>query len=246
MELNLLLPRINDAVRLCETSQTPKFVGFLTSNEASVIEKELKSVGTEYSFYGGYEDAERLFFGAFPRWCEKREELFPITPVTFTYRSIDELSHRDFLGAFMSLGITRETVGDILVEKGRAVAFLSSDIANFALSQLDKIGKVGVKAEKGYSLPLPTMSGFEEIRDTVASPRLDCVVAALTKCSRSQAEELILQGLISVNSLCVTKTVKTVTQGDKITIRRKGKFIIESLNKITKKNRVVLIAKKYV
>ena len=246
MELDLLIPRINDAIRICETSQIPKFVGFLTSNEVAEIEKNLKSIITKYSFYGGYDEAERLFFGAFPEWCDERQELFPITPVTFTYRECDTLSHRDFLGALMSLGLTRETVGDILVEKGRAVAFLSSDIADYVLSQLDKIARVGVKVEKGYSMPLPNMSGFEEITDTVASPRLDCVVASLSKSSRAQAEEFILNGLVSVNSVCATKTVKTVNEGDKITIRRKGKFLIESLAQKTKKNRVILIAKKYV
>ncbi len=245
MELKLLIPRINDAVRLCETTQTPKFVGFLTSEEASAILGELK-LSESFSFYGGYSQAERLYFGAFPDWCEKREELFPITPVTFTYRECDNLSHRDFLGALMSLGINRETVGDILIEKGRAVAFVSSDIADFVLTQLDKVARVGVKVEKGYSLPLPNMSGFEEITDTVASPRLDCVVASLARCSRTQAEELISNGLVLVNSVCVTKDVKTVMQGDKITIRKKGKFIIESLSEKTKKNRVILIAKKYV
>ncbi len=246
MELNLLIPRINDAIRLCGTSQTPKFVGFLTSNEVADAEKESKNFTAAYSFYGGYDGAERLYFGAFPEWCEEREELFPITPITFTYRECDRLTHRDFLGALMSLGLTRETVGDILIEKGRAVVFLSSDIANFALSQLDKIGRIGVKAEKGYSLPLPNMSGFQEITDTVASPRLDCVVASLSKSSRAQAEELILNGMVLVNSVCVTKTVKTVNEDDKITIRKKGKFIIESLSQKTKKNRVILIAKKYV
>ena len=246
MELNLLIPRINDAVRLCENSQTPKFVGFLTSSEVAEIEKELKKWSVKYSYYGGYDGAERLFFGTFPEWCETSDELFPITPITFTYRECDNLSHRDFLGSLMSLGLTRETVGDILVEKGRAVAFLSSEIADFVLTQIGKIARVGVKAEKGYFLPLPNMSGFEEITNTVASPRLDCVVAALSKCSRLQAEELILDGLVSINSVCTTKTVKTVNESDKITIRKKGKFIIESLNTKTKKNRVILIAKKYV
>lgn len=246
MEMQLLIPRVNDAIRLCESSQAPKFVGFLTSSEVAAVEGELKRFSAQFSFYGGYDGAERLIFGAFPEWCDEKEELFPITPVTFSFRECDTLSHRDFLGALMSLGITREKVGDILVEKGRTVAFLSSDIADFVLSQLDKVARVGVKGEKGYEPPLPNMSGFEEITDTVASPRLDCVVASLSKCSRSQAEELILNGLVSVNSVCVTKEVKTINENDKITIRRKGKFIIESLAQKTKKNRVILIAKKYV
>ncbi|MBO7217096.1 MAG: hypothetical protein J6V50_00170 [Clostridia bacterium] len=245
MNRELLVPRIKDTVRICETSSMPRFIGFLTSAEAAEVAGAVKELSCKYEFFGGYEDAERLFFGVFPDWCEDRSSFWPVVGVTFTFRAQDKLSHRDFLGALMSLGITRETVGDILVEEGRAVVFLNRDILSAVLDGIQKIGRVGVIAKEGVSLPLPGASIMTDITETVASLRLDSVVAALIKTSRSKAVTLIEEGLVSVNSLSVEKTTKTVTHGDKITVRGYGKFVIESALGRTKKDRIVLIAKKY-
>ncbi len=246
MDIALLPSRIKDAVRLCDNSSFPKFVGFLTEEEAAICEPVAQKLGAFYAFFGGYEDAQRRYFGVFPPWCDDYEDFFPIKALTFTYREADSLSHRHFLGTFMSLGITRESVGDILVEQGRAVAFFSDDLADFVKSQVEKVSKVGVTVSEGFTLPLPGMSGFKEITDTVASSRLDCVVAALANCSRSSAAELIDNKLVSVNSVLADKTVKTVQNGDKITLRGKGKFIIESIDTRSKKDRLILKAKKYI
>lgn len=246
MEESILLARTQDAIRLCENSSFPKFVGFLTPDERAVVQSQISKFSHSCCFYGGYEDAERVYFGALPQWCEKSEDFFPIEAITLNFRSCDKLTHRDFLGALMSLGISRETVGDILVGEGKAVIFISKDVADFVISQLEKIGRVGVTLQKGYTLPLPGLSQKQDFSDTIASQRLDCIVSSLAKCSRSKAEELISGGQVFVNSIPIEKTVKTVNEGDKITIRGKGKFEIVSLTDKTKKNRIILQAKKYV
>ncbi len=246
MEQNLLVSRINDAVRICDISSTPKFVGFLRPEEVAEIINGCHLEGIKHSFFGGYKDAERVYFGAFPEWCDEGQEYFPVSALTFTFRATEQLSHRNFLGTFMSLGIARETVGDILIEKGRAVAFFSSDIIGFVKSQITKISGEGVSITEGFTLPLPGMTGFSDFTDTVASARLDCVVASLIGGSRSKANEFIEQKLVLVNSVCCDKTVKTVKSGDTVTIRSKGKFIIDSIDGKTKKDRLILKAKKYI
>ncbi len=246
MDSHLLVSRIKDAVRISDTSATPKFVGFLRPEEVAEILSVCRLQEVRHSFFGGYADAERVFFGAFPEWCDGGEEYFPISALTFTYRSAAQLSHRNFLGTFMSLGITRETVGDILIEKGRAVAFFSSEITDFVKSQITKISGEGVTISEGFTLPLPGMTGFSEFTDTVASPRLDCVVASLIGGSRAKATELIEQKLVLINSVCCDKAVKSVKSGDSITVRSKGKFIIDSIDGKTKKDRLILKAKKYI
>lgn len=238
--------KIEDAVRICNNSSSPKFVGFLSSEELAVAEAVAKKQNGRFCFFGGHDNAERRFFGAFPEWCDSFEELFPIKPLTFIYRKEDTLSHRNFLGSFMSLGIARETVGDILVGEGRTVAFFTEDIADYVKGQISKISNVGVSIEEGFEFPLPGMSGFLELTDTVASSRLDCVVASLAKCSRNTAAYLIESKMVSVNSVCCEKAVKTVNSGDKITVRGKGKFLIESVNTRSKKDRLILKAKKYI
>ncbi len=246
MESSLVAARIADAVRLCNNASFPKFVGFLRPEEVAQAKTVADKLGCKYCLFGGYESAERMFFGAFPDWCDEPEDYFPITPVTILLKNAETLSHRHFLGALLSLGIKREAVGDILIEKGRAVAFLNSEIAPFVKEQLTKVANVGVSVSEGFTASLPGLSGFETFSATVASSRLDCVVGALLKSSRSRASELILEKLVSVNSVLTDKTVKAVRSGDTITVRGKGKFIIESLDGRTKKDRIILVAKKYI
>ena len=128
MDIALLPARIDDLRQQCEKTNTPKFIGFLTAEEVALATKTLKH-DKNYCLFGGYDTAERVMIGFLPEWCDN--PVFPITPITFTYRKCDKLSHRDFLGAIMSLGVARETIGDILVEEGRAVIFVSNDVFRF-------------------------------------------------------------------------------------------------------------------
>lgn len=246
MEQGLLASRTNDAIKICNNSSQPKFIGFLRPEETAVVKAVAEKQALKYSFFGGYSEAERVFFGVFPEWCDDYEDLFPITALSFTFRKSDKLTHREFLGSFMSLGFARETVGDILIEEGRAVAFFTREVSSYVKGEIRKISNVGVDITEGFSGGLPQMGGFADITDTVASARLDCVVASLAGVSRSTATEFIEQKLITVNSVCCEKAVALVRNGDKITIRSKGKFIIESIDEKTKKGRLKISAKKYI
>lgn len=243
MDIKLLPARIDDLKQISEKSNSPKFIGFLTAEETAIAVKRF-SINEKHTVFGGYEGAERVMLGVLPDWCD--DPIFPITAITFTYRTCDKLSHRDFLGALMALGITRETVGDILIEDGRAVVFVTSDISKFVLTQIEKVGNIGVTLSEGYDTPLPQMGKKLECSETVASVRLDCVVAAICNMSRTQASEKITDGLVIVNSVCITKPTLSVRAYDKITIRQKGKFEILSCNEMSKKGRIILKYNKYI
>lgn len=244
MDADLLKDRVYDTVGICRRSNRPKFLGFLSEEEAVLVKGTVKTLSTQYEFFGGYEGAGRVILGCFPEW--DIEKHFPITPITFEFRRQDTLTHRDVLGSLMALGLRRETVGDILIEEGRAVAFVTSENADFIISQISKIGRVGVTPQKGFSEPLPQTGTMAEASVTVASNRLDCVVAALIGASRNKAAEIIEQSLVSVNSVTVEKTTLKVNDGDIISVRKKGKFKIESQGEKTRKDRIILKFKKYV
>ena len=244
MESDILKARILEAIKICQKSQKIKFLGFLTQEEAVFARQILKNVNVEFSFFGGYEAAERVYLAVLPEWAETLD--FPINAVTFTYRNVDELTHRDFLGTLMGLGLKRESVGDILVEQGRAVAFLSDSVTEFVKSQLKTVGRKGVTLTDGFIFPLPEGSRLVECTDTVASARLDCIVAALANFSRNTAVLGIEEGRVFVNSVLCEKPTKTVNEGDIISIRGKGKFEIVSLSDLTRKNRLIFKYKKYV
>ncbi|MBE6787130.1 MAG: hypothetical protein E7537_02150 [Ruminococcaceae bacterium] len=238
MESELLLARVSDTLNSCRLNNKPKFFGFLSLEESVLVDNFLKNRCDNYCFFGGTQDAQRVYLCCYPEWTDK--PVFPIDALTFNFRKIDELSHRDFLGALMSLGLKRETVGDILIEKGRAVVFFSADVTEYVLKNISKVGRIGVTVTKGFDLPLPQTDKMLEKCVTVASLRLDCVVSAVANISRNSANEFIENGLVSVNSVVCQKPTKLISENDVLSVRHKGKFKILSCNGHTKKDRIVL------
>ncbi len=140
----------------------------------------------------------------------------------------------------MSLGIERDTVGDILVEDGRCVVFVKSEISSYITSQLFKIGSAGVKIKEADPDTLPKGRGFDEQSYVVASLRLDAVVAAVTGLSREKTKQLICSGNVSLNFLPCDNVSKAIESGDSLSIRGKGKYKINGVLGETKKHRTRL------
>lgn len=246
-EEKLLLAKAEDAVKLSNIKNIPKFLGFLSESEQSCI---ARSVFCENAvFFGGFDDAERKMYGVLPDYIDDKLSAFPITVLKIEYREKDTLSHRDVLGAFMSAGIKRSLVGDILFYGGSALAFINSDIADYLINQITKIKNIGVKIKvvENFSpeLTLPVFAK-KEIVFTVSSARLDAVLNGLTGCKRSRAEELITDGLVFVNSFEALKSTAKIKVGDKISVRGKGKFVIKSMGNYSKKGREIITADKYI
>ena len=243
MKEDLLSARVNDLYDLTYKTSVPHYLGFLSDTETAVCEDMLKRIGAKFCAFGGFNAAERKMLCCMPEWCD--EPQFPITALTFEFNVAFKLSHRDFLGSLMALGITRESVGDILVEDGRAVVFVKDSVLQFVLTQIEKIGRVGVKIKSGYSEPLPSVGELISCTTTVSSMRLDCVVSAICGVSRNTALEYIEVGKVYVNSLPTQKPTKLLSDGDTLTIRSKGKFYIIEGNEYSKKGRIVLKYNKY-
>lgn len=246
-QIKLLIAKAEDAVRLCRLRNSPKFWGFLSPGEQTVIASSVKGEGTR--FYGGYDDAERRMFGALPDYIDDVSSSFPIVAINFSYPSSYKLSHRDVLGSVMATGINREKVGDIRFGDGLAVVLVADDIANYLKEQIKKIGNVGVVAEitpVGEALSFLPPPSTVPLNFTVSSPRLDAIVSGLTGCGRSKAELMISDGLVFVNSFEVSKVTKQIKAGDKITLRGIGKFEITGSGSFSKKGREIITAKKYI
>ena len=240
----LLIARVRDAIAAASDCNT-RYIGFLDEHGSAVA---VNAAGQypHMRLYGGYEDAERVFAAFYAEYCEPAEDEFPICAVTVISRRAAALSHRDYLGSLMSLGITRESGGDILCEDGRAVIFLSTGVSEYVIAQLDRVGGEGVEVARGFDTPLPQSGGFEQLRLTVASARLDCIVGALCAKSRSWAAEAIESGIVSVNSIQCCTVTRRVHSGDKVTVRGYGKYRIDDVGQTTRKGRIVLLALKYI
>lgn len=242
----ILRSRVEDTVRLCEKRGVPCFLGFLDLREQAAVQQMVMSAHGETvtGFYGGYSEAERTFFSASPSYFVAEAADFPIVTIAFKYRTVKNITHRDVLGTLMSLGIRRDAVGDILCGEGLTVVFVRAEVARFVCDQVDRIGGEGVSVIKDYSGELPISVAYTELRDTIASPRLDSVVKVLTRCSREQASELIARGSVSLNHRLVDSASKAVSVGDVVSIRGCGRYLIDQIGPETKKGRLVLCARR--
>lgn len=243
----LLEARAADAVRLAANGGRPRFVGFLDECGAKRVEKLVPSgESAQVMFWGGYPEAERVVLGAFPDFCIPSAEEFPVSGLTFSFRLQDRLTHRDFLGALLSAGVERSALGDILVEEGRAVVFCGSGVKHFLLSQVEKIGGVGVHVTEDFEEPLPAAHSFAPFSAVVASARLDCLVAAAVGTSREKAAELIRSKSVQLNHEIQDSVSAGVCEGDILSIRGEGRFVIDRLGPPTKKGRLAAAGRKYV
>lgn len=241
---DLLEAKLRDHIRLSQ--RRPSFLGFLDESQCAACEDLLRRErGAQWLLWGGWPEGERKLLGLFPDYLEPDDALFPITPVTFTYRAGDKLTHRDFLGSFMALGVERDVIGDILAGEGRCVAFFRQEMAPYFLDNIRKIGRVGVKAEEGAKEPLPVRREFKELSGVVASQRLDCLVAFLCKTSREKAAGLITAGLVMRNHREILSSSQRTEEGDVLSIRGHGKFQIDRLGPLTSKGRLSVLCRKY-
>ncbi len=202
-------------------------------------------------FFGGYEDAERKMLVYLPEYLEDcgyfESEDSPLCCLRATYFEEDSLSHKDFLGALMGAGIARETLGDILVGKGSCDFFVTAEIAPYVLQNLLSAGRTHLHLER---IPLSQVEiaqpQVKEIRDTVASLRLDSILSSGFRIGRSLACDYIAAGKAQMNGLPCEKPDKTVTEGMKISVRGLGKIKVVKVNGQTKKGRISVVIHKYI
>ncbi len=237
--------KLEDGIRL--SAKRPVFLGFLTEEEAQWCRDRLSSRGECLSqCWGGYPEAERVFLCLYPEFFDPTPEDYPLETLCFTYRESDKLTHRDFLGCFMALGVERDVIGDILVGKGRCVAFVRREMADYFAMNLRKIGRVGVKVAVGPVEDLPLEREFQVISGVVASQRLDCLVGLVCRVSREKAANLVTGGSVLVNHREVLSGAWKLSEGDLLSIRKTGKFIIDRLGPQTSKGRLSVQCRKFI
>ena len=238
-EDKLLLDKAYDAISLSQRRNIPRFLGFLNEHESLYLRQNLPK-SADVMFYGGYEGATRLMMGA-----GAEEELFPIAALEFTYKAEFDLRHRDFLGALTAQGIRRETVGDILTGQGRTVVFVREEIASYLLTEVDQIGRVGVKIGYADISDLPVPNDIDELVWTLSSLRLDAFVACAAHLSREKAARLIKSEMVTVDHVTVTEVSKTLKDGATVTIRKYGNFVLAAQIGTSKKGKLRVAVRHY-
>ena len=202
------------------------------------------------SFFGGYEEAERRMLVYLPDYLDEEslyDEDSPMVCLRAAFFEEDALSHRDFLGALMGAGIARETVGDICVGKGCCDFFVTAEIAAYIEQNFLSAGRTRLHLStihlRDAAIPEPEV---KEIKDTVASLRLDSVISSGFRIGRSLAAQYINAGKAAIDGLPCEKADKPVSEGAKISVRGLGKIKLQTVNGKTKKDRISITIHRYI
>lgn len=201
-------------------------------------------------FFGGYEDAERRMLVYLPEYLEEDALSADDSPVICLHAQFyegDSPNHRDFLGALMGVGIGRETVGDICVGKDYCDFFVTADIAPYLLQNFISAGRAKLRLSAiSLSQAIIPEPEVKEIRDTLASLRLDSVISSGFRIGRSLASQYVTAGKAAIDGLPCEKPDKAVAEGMKISVRGLGKIKIKAVNGQTKKGRISVVIDRYV
>ena len=248
-EDRLLLAKLWDKINSAIRKNIPGQTHFLSPRELELARYLFGEEPGLYAF-GGYEDAERKALVFLPEYLDESVLYASDSPVIClegTFFQEDDISHRDILGALMGAGISRESVGDILVEKGRCLFFVTPEIAPYIEDNLRSAGRTVLHLKQvpltDLQLPQPE---FKEIKDTVSSLRLDSIVSSGFRIGRSLASDYIRSGKAALDGLPCEKPDKAVPEGAKISVRGLGKIRLSSVGGKTKKGRYSITIQKYV
>ena len=257
-EKEILISHALDKKRQSSENSMITHTNFLSLDEISIV----KTTDREYNeytdtfYYGGYDDCERQIALYIPKFystedvcsfLRDNEEENPLCIVRLKKDKFTTLSHRDYLGAIMGLGLKREMVGDIKVTNDGADVFCLKSAAEYICDNLKKSGRGSVTGEiLSVSKFTSAQDKYELLFTTVSSLRLDGVIAAFFNLSRSTAAETVNKGLVYVNSSQCLKCDFILKEGDKIVLRGKGKTVLTEVKGTSKKGKLKIEYKKYV
>ena len=248
-EDKVLLAKVWDKIQAGLRRDIPVSTCFLSPRELDMTHYLFGTLPGLVEF-GGYDEAERKMLVYLPDYLTEeylQEEDSPIVCLRASFYEGDSPNHRDFLGALMGSGIARETVGDICVGTNSCDFFVTDEIAPYILQNFTSAGRVKLHLE---AIPLAHVQVPEpetkEIRDTLASLRLDSVISSGFRIGRSLAAQYVTAGKAAIDGLPCEKPDKAVTEGCKISVRGLGKIKLTTVGGQTKKGRISVTIHRYI
>lgn len=250
-EDKILVAKILDKQKECKVKNKLSYSDFLNEKDVRIIQK---NINLENCFFdGAIENADRKILIFYPEKLTEQmakkniNKIFSIIRIELPKEMYGKYEHRNYLSALIKIGLVREKIGDILVFENGAdiICFQANkdyiinslyELTRFKKSKINEISFEELREKK---------ENFFEFTVIVSSIRLDNIVAELAKTSRNKAEELLKNERVLVNYEIVEKSSKILKIGDIITIRGKGKFIIDGLVRNTRNDRLVINIKKY-
>lgn len=244
-EDKVLLAGLIDKEQTCVSRGYLTHTRFLDLRERTLASEAVRLMGAaEHAvFWGGHDDAERVLAVFYPDYLDETgaREAAPLALLRAHKHPGDTLSHRDYLGALMGLQIDRAVIGDILVHDEGADMLVLEDMADFIMLHFDKAGRKRLALSREPLASLRQAQGEEtQGEGAVASPRLDAVLALVFRLSRAEAQEQIARGMVFLNHAQCLKGERAVAEGDRLTLRGKGRARILSFGGMSRKGRIFI------
>lgn len=232
----------------CFRRDVPTNTDFLNLNEQTIFQSISGMLPpVRFVLSGGFESSERKVVCFLPSYEEELSlppyDCVKIEPLNRKFA--EELSHRDYLGAIMNLGIERSLLGDIVIKDGTAYVFILKKMSRYLTENLTMIRRTSIVAEVIEDAGELLKPEFEEIQGTVSSIRLDSIVALCGRLSRTKASAYIESEKVFVNGQVITNVSRSLKDGEIISVRGIGKFKFEAAGGQTKKGRTVVTLLKY-
>lgn len=243
------LKRIRELANISYHRDICTFSDFLNLYEQNLLESIKYSVpGVKIEKFGGYDNAERQI-AVFRPVSMDYSWNFPIDCLRAEPKSVkfsEPLSHRDYLGAILNLGVDRSVVGDIIINDSCAYIFCIHKMTDFFLENLERVRHTSIsinKVDSQEKMPSPEM---ELMTGTCASVRLDSLIALAFRASRNSIVPLIESGMVFVNGKLITSNGYEPKDGDIISVRKKGRFRFDGVSHQTKKGRCSVRLMRYI
>lgn len=244
----ILVSKVLDKYELSQKTREISFTDFLDLYQQKCLDMILKSIHVEFLFSGGYPQAERKMAVILPERSTELNTLpVEVLNLNFKGKMFTEITHRDVLGAVMSLGIKREKIGDIILNQENCQMIVQKDIAHYIIYNLEKIKNTNVNIKLDdiksiVSVPLK----FREIIGFVPSLRLDCIVEEGFSIPRSEAAQLIKGEKVFVDLESISKPSFEVKPHSMVSVRGMGRLIFEETIGRTKKDRLAVKIKRII
>ena len=240
--------RIQELAQLCYRKEVPVNTDFLTLNEQTIFQNISGTLPpVRFVLSGGSSVSERKVVCFLPSYADEQTDppydCLRISPQN--RRFAEELSHRDYLGAIMNLGIERAVIGDIIIRDGDAYVFVMKKISRYLQDNLNMVRHTTVEAVVCEDTGCAPEPEFEEISGTVSSLRLDSMVALAGRLSRTKAVEYITSERVLVNGKVMISASRLLKEGEILSVRGIGKFLFSHIGGQTKKGRTPVTLMKY-
>lgn len=244
-EDRMLVAKVWDMAERAARHCHSEFSGFLDPGQRSLISDYSHLWSAEICSFGGFEGAERQIVAVCgePAGDDPGESLdWPLVAVEVSGNfQFAKVSHRDYLGALLSLGLKRELFGDILVGGSGCQVVLHAHALPFVLANWTSVGPVGIEIRQiDLEALQPPEREKTERTATVATLRLDAIVAAAYGLSRAKATELIKSGKVKLNHRPEVRPDRQLEEGAMLSLAGLGRAELQSVGGASKSGRVFI------